>query len=217
MAEKSPAYELRPANRDEILSLFIEYHGYRSLSSSLTYGFAVIENEKPVAAFAWQPPPPGSAKSVCPEAPHGVLSLSRMVAVPKDHRRLKHISKPLRRQCNHLIDRTRWPVLVTYSDEGQGHNGFVYQCSGWTPTIRSKRPVSETPDGARASCYSGGVTNGRNLVRRGSTWVQRWEQRICEPGEAAAWMKSHGWRRMPIFGKTWTSGKQAYTYININE
>lgn len=33
------------------------------------------------------------------------------------------VSKPLRRQMRVEIDRGRWPVLITYSDEGQGHTG----------------------------------------------------------------------------------------------
>ena len=135
-----------------------------------------------------------------------------MVAVPRDERRLKHISKPLRRQMNHLIDRTRWPVLVTYSDEGQGHNGFVYECSGWTKTVRSKRPVNENADGQRCSSYSNGRHGSRDLVRVGSTWIQRWENRICAVGEALNYMTDHGWARIAIPGKTWRSGAQAYTY-----
>lgn len=210
---KAPAYELRTATRDDVLELFKQHHGYKSASNSMTYCFAVFEDDEPVAAYAWQPPPPGSAKAVCPEAPQGVLSLSRMVAVPKSQRRLKHISKPLRRQMNHLIDRTRWPVLVTYSDEGQGHNGFVYECSGWTKTVRSRRPVNENADGERCSSYSNGKHGKRELVRAGHTWIQRWESRICQPGEAANWMTDHGWVRVPVPGKRYANGNQAFTYV----
>jgi hypothetical protein len=216
---KRPRYDLRAVERSEVLSLFEEHHGYGSLSNSNTYLFAVIESDNPVAAYAWQPPPPGAAKSACPEAPQGVLSLSRMVALPKDQRRLKHISKPLKRQMRQLIDRTRWPVLITYHDEGQlnadgdPHNGFVYECSGWTATVRSKRPVNENSDGARCSSYSNGRHNSRDLVRAGLTWIQRWENRICPKGEALAWMTGHGWRRVIVPGRTWTNGKQAYTYV----
>lgn len=193
--------------------MFETHHGYKSVSNSATYCFAVFEGDKPVAAYAWQPPPPGAAKSVCPEAPQGVLALSRMVAVPKEERRLKHISKPLRRQMNHLIDRTRWPVLVTYSDEGQGHNGFVYECSGWTKTVRNRRSFSENAEGQRCSSYSNGKHGRRELVRKGFTWIQRWENRICPVGEAANWMANHDWVRVPIAGKCWANGSQAHTYV----
>lgn len=211
--ELTPSYDLRPATREEVLDLFLTYHGYKSLSKSMTYLFAVYEQGRPVAAYAWQPPPPGAAKAVCPEAPQGVLALSRMVAVPKSMRMLKHISKPLRRQMTHKIDRTRWPVVITYSDEGQGHNGFVYECSGWTKTVRSKRPVSENAEGARCSSYSNGKHGGRVLTRVGSTWIQRWEQRVCPVGEAADWMQRHGWQRVALEGKTWANGRQAHTYV----
>lgn len=215
---KTPSYDLRPARRHEVVALFEDNHGYASLSSSMTYCFAVREAGRPIAAYAWQPPPPGTARSVCPEAPQAVLSLSRMVAVPKQKpdgspsRRLKHISKPLRRQMRQLIDRTRWPVLVTYSDEGEGHNGFVYECSGWTPTVRSKRPVYENVDGARCSSYSNGRHGRRELVRAGFTWIQRWENRVCAVGAAADWMALHGWTRVALPGRTWANGRQAHTY-----
>lgn len=136
-----------------------------------------------------------------------------MVAVPKGGRRLKHISKPLKRQMRHLIDRTRWPVLVTYSDEGQGHNGFVYECSGWTKTVRNKRAVNENARGQRCSSYSNGKSGTRDLIRVGSTWIQRWEHWACTHGDAANWMADHGWRRVPVVGKHWANGSQAHTYI----
>lgn len=208
-----PAYDLRNATRSDVVAMFERYHGYKSLGISTTYCFAVYEDDRPVAAFVWQPPPPGAAKATCPEAPQGVLALSRMVAVPRTERVLQHISKPLRRQMRMLIDRTRWPVLITYSDEGQGHTGHVYKCSGWMPTVRSKRPVWETRGGARASSYSDGKHGRRDLIRAGFTWVQRWEHRICAPGQAAAWMRDHGWYRIALEGKTWSNGKPAYTWV----
>ena len=218
---RSPKYDLRETTLDVVRALFETHHGYKSVSNSATYCFAVFEDDEPVAAYAWQPPPPGAAKSVCPEAPQGVLSLSRMVATPRPTddppgtRRLKHISKPLRRQMDHLIDRTRWPALVTYSDEGQGHNGFVYECSGWTATVKRKTPINENAAGARCSSYSNGKHGTRDLVRVGSTMIQRWENHVCTKGEAAVWMESHGWRRVPLVGKTWKSGRQAHTYVRV--
>jgi len=73
---RAPAYDLRETSLVSVRSLFETYHGYKSVSNSATYCFAVFEDNKPIAAYAWQPPPPGAAKSVCSEAPQGVLSLS---------------------------------------------------------------------------------------------------------------------------------------------
>lgn len=131
-------FDQRPGTLDEVRALCEAHHGYGSAGGVSAYAFVVVERGTNIAGYAWQPPPPNAAATVCPEAPGGVLALSRMVAVPKDERELKHVSKPLREQVKKLIDRTRWPVLVTYSDEGQGHTGYVYKCSGWEATTRRR-------------------------------------------------------------------------------
>lgn len=207
-------FDIRECDGRVVQDLCTEYHGYKSAGIVFTYAFAVYEQDRPVAAFGWNPPPPGAAKSVCPGAPFAVLSLSRMVAVPKTQRKLKHISKPLRFQMKHLIDRTRWPVLVTWSDEGQGHTGYVYKCSGFTATLRSKRPVYEDANGTRKSMYCAGKSVSCRLVAKPPTTIQRWEHRTCSVGEESA-IVTKQWQRVAIAGKAYTSGKQAYTWQRI--
>jgi len=207
-----PSYDLRPARLEVVRDLCERFHGYGGAGSNATYAFVVYEDEVAVAGYVWQPPPPGAARGVCPEAPQGVLALSRMVAVPRAERRLNHVSKPLRRQMWSLIDRTRWPVLVTYSDEGQGHTGHVYRCSGWEKTRRSERPVFVDAEGVRTSSYSNGLHGGRSLVAGGKTTMQRWESWACERGHADEWMTRHGWVRVPRPGRVWRSGNPAFTY-----
>lgn len=205
-------FDLRQVPLDVVRDLCARHHGYGSAGAVSVYAWAVLERGLPVAAYAWQPPPPGAARSVCPEAPAGVLALSRMVAVPKEARALKHVSKPLRVQMKGLIDRTRWPVLVTFSDEGQGHTGYVYRCSGWTPTERHLVPVLLDADGRRASRYSDGRHMSRSLTPAPPTWVQRWEHRACPAGETAAWMARHGWHREPT-GGTLRSGNPEHRWV----
>lgn len=207
-----PGYDLRPCGLATVRGLCEQFHGYKSAGNTAVYAFAVYEADAPVAAYAWQPPAPGAAKSVCPEAPHGVLALSRMVAVPREQRALNKVSKPLRRQMRTLIDRTRWPVLVTYSDEGQGHTGHVYLCSGWQPTSRRQVPTF-VEAGKRVSSYSNGKHDRSGLQAGPKTWVQRWEHWACNPGGALTWMNSHGWHRVPLRGVRWASGNQAYTFV----
>lgn len=204
-----PSFEIRACTKPEVLPLVEAYHSYESMGDSLTYCFGVFEAGTIVAAYVWQPPAPGAARGTCPEAPQAVLMLSRMVAIPRKERRLKHVSKPLKYQMKHLIDRTRWPVLITYSDEGQGHNGWVYQCSGWKPTCKNKRRICEV-DGKRLSAYRNGKYG--ELAFTGTTIIQRWEHWICDRGSADSWMSSHGWRKIAVPGKLWRSGNQAYTY-----
>jgi len=209
----TPSYNLKAVPLHSVKNLFVSHHAYGGSGSFGTYVFAVIESGNPIAAFIWNPPPPGASRHVCPEAPHAVLALSRMVAVPKNQRKLKHISKPLRRQMKHLIDRGRWPVLITFSDEGLGHNGFVYQCSGWTPTHRRKAPQYER-GGARTSTYANGKTTTSGLTKIGNSFIQRWENWICAPGTVQEHMSDSGWIRIPIPGKVWKSGNQAYRWTN---
>lgn len=207
-------FDLREVQIDQIKHLFEKYHGYGSVGNLKTYAFAVFENSEVVAAYVWLPPPPGAAKNVCKNAPEGVLALSRMVAVPKNERKLKHISKPLKKQFK-LIDRGRWPILITYSDEGQGHTGYVYQCSGMSKTIRSKVNYYTNENGQRVSSYRGGKTITKGLHKGGFTFINRWEHWICDKRKVRSFMRNAGWRKVSIPGKVWKSGNQAYKLINI--
>lgn len=207
-----PGFDLRPCELEIVANLVREHHGYGSMGASATYAFAVYEDGNVVAAYSWQPPPVGAAKSVCPEEHGGVLALSRMVALPRDERRLRHVSKPLRIQMRRLIDRGRWPVLVTYSDEGQGHTGHVYKCSGFEKTTRRKAPFFLNAEGKRASSYSNGKHGSRELTRGGTTTIQRWEHWACPRGEVVKWMTEHGWQRVALPGRVWKSGNQAHMW-----
>lgn len=212
---KAPSYDLRRCSIGVVQDLCVRYHGYGGAGNLAVYAFAVYEGGRPVAAYAWQPPPPGAARSACPEQPSAVLALSRMVAVPRGQRELNHVSKPLRRQMRQLIDRHRWPVLATYHDEGQGHTGHVYQCSGWQKTRRTRTPVYEI-DGVRVSSYSAGRHRTKGKERAGHTYIQRWEHWACDRGAVAEHMAAGGWRRVPVPGKTWRSGSQAYTWEQVS-
>ncbi len=106
-----------------------------------------------------------------------------------------------------MIDRTRWPVLVTYSDESVGHTGHVYKCSGWQKTKRS-RAKTVTVDGCRVSTYN----RGRNIKHEdgviGRAWIQRWEQWIAP--DPVPVFDAH-WIRVPT-GRVWRSGNPVYAY-----
>jgi len=134
-----------------------------------------------------------------------------MVAVPRDRRRLQHISKPLRWQMRRAIDRSRWPVLVTYSDESVGHTGHVYKCSGWRKTARNLA-ATLTVAGRRVSRYADGRVVEHVDAVRGEAWIQRWEHWSTDDPAA---LFATRWRRVPVPGKFWRSGAPAMTYERI--
>lgn len=201
-------YDIRVAPLSAVRELFDKYHPYKGVGNVFAYVFACYEEEKIVAAFAWTPPPPGCAKSVCPEEPAGVLALSRMVAVPKEERKLKHISKPLMQSMKKHIDRERWPVLVTFSDEAL-HTGWTYQCSGWKRTSRRKSPKFLDANGARTSVYAAGGKK-QGLTRGVDSFIQRGEHWACPPEQVRNWMEK-GYVHKQIPGK-WKSGAPKFTW-----
>lgn len=98
----------------------------------------------------WIPPTKTAAQSLAGGAWQGVLALSRLVIevdVPRNG-----CSFLLARSMK-LIDRARWPVLVTYADTWRGHTGAIYLASGWT------RDGETSPE----STYT---LNGRMLGRK---------------------------------------------------
>jgi len=199
----------------DVRGLFREFHGYKSSGGTATYAFGVIEPRGIVAAYLWQPPPFGCAKSVCPEAPGAVLSLSRMVAIPKADRTLKHISKPLRWQMKRGIDRTRFPALVTFSDASLGHTGYVYQCSGWERTNTTVNPYYLDSEGRRVSPYSNGVSSRDGLTLGGYAELTRWEHWACPKGEANSHLALNGWVRLKVPGRFWKSGSPAFQWVKV--
>ena len=205
--------DIRPVPLATVANLVVQYHGYAGCGNVATYCFGVFEGARVVAAFSWNPCAHAAARALS-AAPGGagVLSLTRMVAVPREQRRMQHISKALYRQTSRLIDRGRWPVLVTYSDASLGHTGHVYKCAGWQPD-GARRALHRTVNGTRMSRYS----NGRMLdVCAGDlvqTVITRWVLRACPAGSELAHMQSCGWRRVALPGRVWASGAAAYTWV----
>jgi len=206
-------YEIRPTTLAECKHLFEQFHAYKGAGKVATYALACVENGRILAAFTWKPPPPGVGEAVCPEAPQGVLALSRMVAIPREERDW-HVSRPLRHIMRWRIDRTRWPVLVTYADAAAGHTGHVYRCSGWQATHTATVPVYLNAAGERASRYRNGRINTEGLTRNGSTEITRWEHWTCPRGTAAEWMAVNGWRRETRPG-VWRSGNPRGAWVRV--
>jgi hypothetical protein len=56
------------------------------------------------------------------------LQLSRLVVAPDGP---TNAASFLMAHSMKLLDRSVWPVLLTYADTGQGHTGAIYRATGW--------------------------------------------------------------------------------------
>lgn len=77
----------------------------------------------------WLPPTRRAAASVCPDAPRGVLALSRLCVAR--HVPTNGASFLLGRSMR-LLDRRLWHTLLTYADTRQGHTGAIYRATNWS-------------------------------------------------------------------------------------
>jgi hypothetical protein len=98
----------------------------------------------------WLPPTKPAAVSVAGESWRGVLALSRLCVaddVPKNG------ASFLLGASMAMLDRDRWPVLLTYADTALGHTGGIYKATNW-------RCLGEVP-GADNWIDSAGIRRGR--------------------------------------------------------
>ena len=127
-------------------ALVDRWHYAKGASNTATYLHGLFRSGDPRECYGvawWIPPTKTAAQSITPMW-EGVLSLSRLVCsdvVPKNGESFL-IGHSMR-----MIDRKRWPVLVTYADEWQGHTGAIYKATGWTEsgkTVPERRYVNES-------------------------------------------------------------------------
>jgi len=94
-----------------------------------------------VGVAIWMPPLPSAGRTavMLPGIKHaalpwtGVLALSRLV-LDAEVGRLANATGFLLAGSMRLIDRVRWPLLLTFADSGHGHVGTVYKATGWIDT-----------------------------------------------------------------------------------
>lgn len=104
------------------------YAGGAPNTSVARHGLFPAGSDKLHGVALWLPPTRRAAESVAPDSPGGVLALSRLVIV--DDVPVNGASFLLGASMR-LIDRARWPVLLTYADTRQGHTGAIYRATNW--------------------------------------------------------------------------------------
>lgn len=120
---------------------FITQHHYaRSAANTSVYAIGLFSpapnNDFLLGAQLWMPTTPTVARSLAaryapdlPNPPAQVLALSRLALIPQLPTNTASRFLALARTT--IIDRTRWPILVTWADTNQGHQGTIYRADNW--------------------------------------------------------------------------------------
>lgn len=115
---------------EAVAAIHAWHYSHSAPNTGQTFGlFHKGEGMSPLLGAAlWLPPTRRAAEAVAGEAWGGVLSLSRLVVAPEAPR---NAATFLLSASMRLLDRGRWPVLLTYADTHQGHTGAIYKATGW--------------------------------------------------------------------------------------
>ncbi len=108
-----------------------------------------------LGAAWWIPPTKSAAQALAAEQWGGVLALSRLVIEPGVP---GNAATFLMSSSMRLVDRRRWPWLVTYADSWRGHTGAIYKATGWTEDGETKPEAVYTLRGRMIARKAGGHT-----------------------------------------------------------
>ena len=113
----------------EAASFVVANHYSRSCANTSTarHGLRRDGVDRLWGAALWMPCTPTAARAVG-GTPSSVLALSRFVvddAVPKNGASF-FLGGAMR-----MLDRSRWPILLSYADMRLGHSGAIYRAANW--------------------------------------------------------------------------------------
>src|SRR6476646_3751162 len=111
-----------------------EFHYAKGTSRTAAFRHGLFRRDDFLTCWGmaqWIPPTRVAAAHVWPEDPDAVLALSRLAIIPEAPRNAA--SFLIRRSIRLLPRRGRWRCLLTYADEGEGHDGAIYRATGWEP------------------------------------------------------------------------------------
>lgn len=140
-----------------------QYHYTHGSSNTAVYTHGLFLKSDILTCLGiawWLPPTKAAALKSYPQNWQGVLSLSRLVILPDVP---KNACTFLLGQSRKMIDREKWPCLITYADTWQGHSGTIYKADNWVYVGETKpSPVW--------------VKNGRVVARKAGPFSRTKEQ-----------------------------------------
>lgn len=156
----SSDWSVAPIEHAEAVHLIQIWHYSASAPNTSTarHGLWSLDLLGAHGAALWLPPTPPCARKVGGDDWRGVLSLSRLVVSPEAP---ANAASFLLGRSMRLIDRDRWPVLVTFADTRLSHTGAIYRATNWIED--GEVPAGDVwigPDGQQRGRKRG----GRNLT-----------------------------------------------------
>jgi hypothetical protein len=160
-------WEVRAVTLETCQRLVAEYHYAGGGSNTATYRHGLFKRgafwEAECMGVAWWiPPTQHAAKATYPDDWQGVLSLSRLVIHPDVP---KNACSFLLASSMRMIDRSRWPCLVTYASERMGHIGTIYKATNWAYAGKTKpEPVYINGNGVEVARKAGPVSRSHGQM-----------------------------------------------------
>lgn len=150
----------------EVIRFLRDYHYAQGGPNTSTYRHGMYRHDPSMRPFVgelvgvalWIPPTKAAGVSVAgqPIGWQGVLSLSRLAVAPEVG---TNGASFLLGRSMRLIDRNRWPILLTYADTGRGHTGAIYRATNWTDLGDTDAGDTWlTPEGQQVGRKRGGHT-----------------------------------------------------------
>jgi len=174
-------WEVRNVDTYTARRLVERYHYAGRASNTATYLHGLFPkgsfwNAECVGVAWWIPPTKSAALATYPRDWKGVLALSRMVIVPGVP---KNACSFLLARSMKLIDRERWPCLVTYADTYQGHVGTIYKAANWVCLGYTKKYETYVlPDGKRIAKKRGNMTRTKRQMEEMGARLMGYHRRI---------------------------------------
>lgn len=145
------------ATLDQAQQMVEEHHYSKGGSNTRVYvhGLYRKEDDKLFGVAWWLPPTKSCGEATFPENGQGVLNLSRLVVLPEVP---TNAATFLMASSRKLVDRERWPCLVTYADTWRGHTGAIYKADNWRYVGLTKPQRVYTINGRMVSRKAGPKT-----------------------------------------------------------
>lgn len=153
-------WEVRSVDIGVAERLVTAIHYAKGASNTATYLHGLFPkgaffNEECMGVAWWIPPTKSAALATYPANWEGVLCLSRLAIDPRVPR---NGCSFLVSRSRRLIDRERWPCLLTYADTWRGHEGHIYLADNWTRVGLTKPERTYVREGRMLARKAGGRT-----------------------------------------------------------